>query len=102
MRRLMIAALVGVGLTLATPASPAEAKPTKPGDAKILYSTHGRTEQEAYWALSWNHPGVVVCVTKGERAEAVYKISLARKRWPKKGYYWGGEAGRKWDRACSR
>lgn len=95
--------LVGIGVLAIVSAGSidtANAEPTKPANPTVLYSEHGKVKQEAWWALSYNHPGVIVCAKKGDKAQAVYRISRVQKKWPKKGYYWGGRA-KKHDRLCN-
>ncbi|MEU4726510.1 hypothetical protein AB0G06_43525 [Nonomuraea dietziae] len=101
LRKLALALGLGLALVAGT-ASVAHAAPTKPAKPAVVYSAHGKVKQEAYWALSYNHPGVIVCVTKGDKSEAVYKIAKYAKANRKKGYYWGGPASAKYDRMCSK
>ncbi|MGN9782796.1 hypothetical protein ACTMTF_15290 [Nonomuraea sp. ZG12] len=101
LRKLLIA--TGLALVVvAGSAGTAEAKPTKPAKPTVAYAAHGKVAQQAYWALSYNHPGVILCVTKGDKAEAVYKVQKYAKSHRKLGYYWGGRAAAKYDRLCKR
>jgi hypothetical protein len=98
---LVVAIAAGIVFGLAS-ANDANAAPTKPTKPAVAYAAHGKTAQQAYWALSYNHPGVLVCVTKGDKSEAVYKIAKYAKAHRKLGYYWGGLAGAKFDKMCAR
>lgn len=71
------------------------------GKPKVAYAAHGKVKQQAYWAKSYNHPHVIICVTKGDKSKAVYKIAQFAKKNRKMGYYWGGLAGKKYDRLCN-
>jgi hypothetical protein len=104
MRKMMAVAALGfAGFLFGGAPSGAHAQIQEVGNAPtVLYAKHGKPKQQAYWAKSHNHADVIVCVTKGDKAEAVYKISRVQKKWPKKGYYWGGLAGKKYDRLCNR
>lgn len=70
------------------------------GKPKIYFANGGKPRQEAYWAKSYNYADVIVCAAKGDRAQAVYRISRLQKKYRKLGYYWGGRAP-KWDKACN-
>ncbi|MER7208508.1 hypothetical protein ABT340_15665 [Streptosporangium sp. NPDC000239] len=102
MLRKLAIAFVLAAATVAGTAGVAHAAPTKPAKPTVAYAAHGKVAQEAFWALSYNHPGVIICVTKGDRSEAVYKIARYAKAHRKLGYYWGGEAAARYDRLCAR
>ncbi|MEU7830342.1 hypothetical protein [Nonomuraea sp. NPDC049129] len=72
------------------------------GSLKVAYAAHGKVKQEAFWAKSYNHPHVIICVKKGDKSEAVYKIAKYAKAHRKLGYYWGGSADTKYDKLCNR
>ncbi|MEO3863427.1 hypothetical protein [Acrocarpospora sp. B8E8] len=101
MLRKLAVGLGAAAIALAGTVGAANAAPTKPSKPRVAYSAHGKVKQEAYWALSYNHAGVIVCVTKGDKSEAVYKIAKYAKANRAKGYYWGGPASAKYDRMCN-
>ncbi|WP_143120852.1 DUF190 domain-containing protein [Streptosporangium canum] len=98
----MAMALGIAAVAFAGTAGVAHAAPTKPAKPTVAYAAHGKVKQDAYWALSYNHPGVIVCVTKGDKTEAVYKVAKYAGAHKKLGYYWGGRAAKKYDQLCTK
>ncbi|WP_431911663.1 hypothetical protein [Nonomuraea jabiensis] len=103
MRKTMAVMVLGfAGLLVGGLANDAHAAVQEVGSVpKVAYAKHGEVRQEAYWAKSYNYDDVIICVTKGDKAEAVYKIAKYAKAHRKMGFYWGGRAAKKYDRLCN-
>lgn len=106
MLRKVIAAAALAAATLGATATAADAAPrdryweeATPAAVVGAKAWGKKAKLRAWWVRSYRYPDFVICTP--DKRTALYALDLIKKEYRKRGYYWGGHAGKRWDRKCT-